>query len=78
MNTFSNFSSVNGWCMPGSGTWVSQDTEEFYIDGNGDLWVPCFCDEEGGEGDAAGRVTGTASANDDAFDCENDESQAPA
>ena len=63
MNTTSNFSSVNGWCMPGSGTWVSQDAEDFYIDENGDLWVPCLCDEEAAD---AG----------DAFDCENDESEA--
>lgn len=54
MNTFSNFSSVNGWMLPGSGSWASQGTEDFYVDDNGDLWVPCFCDEEDGEGRAAG------------------------
>jgi hypothetical protein len=49
MNTFSNFSSVNGWCMPGSGTWVEQDAEDFYVDENGDIWAPCFCEDEEGE-----------------------------
>jgi hypothetical protein len=46
MNTYSNFSSVNGWMLPGSGTWVSQEPEEYYVDENGDVWVPCFCGEE--------------------------------
>jgi len=51
MNTTSNFTTVNGWCLPGSGTWVAQDTEDFYVDCNGDLWMPCFCDgEEDDEG----------------------------
>jgi len=58
MNTFSNFSSLNGWALPGSGTWVEQDNpaEDFYVDDNGDLWVPCLCGEE--EGEAEGRVAG--------------------
>jgi len=80
MNTTSNFSSVNGWCMPGSGTWVLQETGEYYIDENGDLWVPCFCDEEDGEGDEGLGRAAEAAADGDAFDCgnENEKSEAPA
>ena len=80
MNTTSNFSSVNGWCMPGSGTWVSQETGEYYIDENGDLWVPCFCDgEEGGEGEEGlGRAAETAEADGDAFDCGNENGKSEA
>jgi len=50
MNTFSNFSTFNGCVLPGSGTWVSQDMEDYYVDENGDLWVPCFCDGTGPTG----------------------------
>jgi len=42
MNTFSNNSTLNGWLMPGSGTWL-QDPAGFFVDECGDLWVPCFC-----------------------------------
>jgi len=56
MNTSSNFTTVNGWCLPGSGTWVAQDTEDFYVDCNGDLWVPCFCDGEEEDGEGLGRA----------------------
>jgi len=75
MNTTSNFSSANGWCMPGSGTWVSQGVEDFYIDENGDLWVPCFCDEASGNGEGD---EGLGRAAEDAFDCENEENEASA
>jgi len=50
MNTFSNFSTFNGCVLPGSGTWATQDTGNFYVDENGDLWVPCFCDGTGATG----------------------------
>ena len=53
MNTFSNNTTLNGWRMPGSGTWVTQDVEDFYVDENGDLWMPCFCGEGEGEDDGA-------------------------
>ncbi|MDR2687452.1 MAG: hypothetical protein LBB75_06845 [Oscillospiraceae bacterium] len=58
MNTFSNFSSVNGWMLPGSGAWAARDTEDFYVDENGDLWVPCFCGE--GETGSTGGSPGPA------------------
>lgn len=50
MNTFSNFSTFNGCVLPGSGTWVGQDTEDYYVDENGDLWVPCLCEGTGPTG----------------------------
>jgi len=61
MNTFSNFSSVNGWAQPGSGTWVSQDPEDFYVDDNGDIWIPCLCGEGDNNGDSDGPVGRAAS-----------------
>jgi len=42
MTNFQSFNSCNGWTMPGSG--------DFFVDDNGDLWVPCVCgrgDEDG-------------------------------
>jgi len=68
MNTFSNFSTFNGWRMPGSGTWVTRNSaDNFYVDENGDLWVPCICvgtGSSGGIGDtgaAAGSIEIAAS-----------------
>jgi len=57
MNTFSNNSTFNGWRLPGSGTWVTQDSaDNFYVDENGDLWMPCVCGEGDGDGDGLGRA----------------------
>ena len=50
MNSFSNFSSVNGWLLPGSGAWASQSPELFYVDCEGNLWVPCTCGCTGATG----------------------------
>ena len=63
MNTFSNNTTLNGWRVPGSGTWVTQDNpvDDFYVDEHGDLWVPCLCGEgegETGSGGGLGRVEG--------------------
>ena len=49
MTNFQGFNSLNGWVMPGSG--------DFFVDENGDLWVPCVCgrgDCESDEGEGAG------------------------
>lgn len=45
MNTFSNNSTMNGWPMPGSGTWATPGLDSFFVDENGDLWLPCLCGE---------------------------------
>ena len=59
MNTFSNFGSVNGRMLPGSG-WGGGGGDMFYVDCNGDVWVPCVCGAEGGPGaDGAGETGGT-------------------
>jgi len=42
MTTNSNFDSWNGWMMPGSGRYMVFDSEEYWMDENGDIWVPCF------------------------------------
>jgi len=47
MNTFSNFSTFNGCVLPGSGAWVTRGADgNFFVDDNGDLWVPCLCGED--------------------------------
>jgi len=63
MNTFSNFSSFNGCVLPGSGAWVTRDADgNFYVDENGDLWVPCLCGEGGGETGSTGGIGVTGSS----------------
>ena len=59
MNTFSNFGSINGRMVPGSG-WGGCDCgpDLFYVDCNGEVWVPCVC---GAEGTGATGTTGAAS-----------------
>jgi len=47
MITYSNFDSCNGWIMPGSGRQVSYGPEDYFMDENGDLWVPCQCQRAG-------------------------------
>ena len=66
MNTFSNFSTFNGCVLPGSGAWVTRDTDDnFYVDENGDLWVPCLRDGTGAAGSTGTTgVTGSALAED--------------
>lgn len=63
MNTYSNFSSINGWQLPGSGAWIMPDEECCYADENGDLWIPCFCDATGTTG-----TTGATGADATEFD----------
>ena len=49
MTNFQSFNSLNGWVLPGSG--------DFFVDENGDLWVPCVCgrgDCEPGESEGEG------------------------
>ena len=49
MTTYTNFDSFNGWVMPGSGKQVFFDGQDYYIDENGDIWVPCFDCQTGTE-----------------------------
>jgi len=42
MTNFQSFNSCKGWRMPGSG--------DFFVDDNGDLWVPCVCGPSGSTG----------------------------
>ena len=43
MTTYSNYESQNGWVMPGSGRRVEFGPEDWYVDEDGDIWVPCAC-----------------------------------
>ena len=56
MNTFSNFGSMNGRMLPGSG-WggCGCGPDMFYVDCNGEVWVPCVC----GATDPVGSAGGT-------------------
>ena len=49
MNTFNNFGSVNGRILPGSGRGGCGcgSADMFYMDCNGEVWVPCVCGAEG-------------------------------
>jgi len=41
MTTYNNFESQNGWIMPGTGRQLLFGPEDYFVDENGDIWVPC-------------------------------------
>jgi len=47
MNTFSNFGSFNGRILPGSGWGGGCCANMYYVDCDGNVWVPCVCGENG-------------------------------
>ena len=63
MNTFSNFGSFNGRMLPGSGwgEWGG-GPDMYFVDCNGEVWIPCVCGENGDETGATGAIEATGAA----------------
>ena len=62
MNTFSNFGSFNGRILPGTG-WGhcgGCGPDMYFVDCNGDVWVPCVCGETASTSGETGGETGYA------------------
>jgi len=57
MTSYNNFESQNGWIMPGTGRQLLFGPEDYYVDENGDIWVPCWgCACAGGTGKAQAHI----------------------